>query len=188
MEGCPMVRPTIQTKRLTLRPFGTGDTEVAFKWFGDPVVMRFTPTGPDTSIEQTKARLARYREHQAAHGFSKWIILDRQSGRAIGDSGLFLLYEYDRIDLGFRLLQPYWGKGLATEAASVWVDTAFNNFHFDRLTAFVHPENVASVRVLEKLRLRVESREAIMGMDSILFSLYAEEYRARGDSRASQQP
>jgi hypothetical protein len=37
--------------------------------------MRFTPTGPDTSIEQTKARLAKYQEHQSAHGFSRWIDL-----------------------------------------------------------------------------------------------------------------
>jgi RimJ/RimL family protein N-acetyltransferase len=32
-------------------------------------------------------------------------------------SGLLKLQEYGRIDLGFRLAQPYWGKGLATEAA-----------------------------------------------------------------------
>jgi ribosomal-protein-alanine N-acetyltransferase len=118
------VRATIETSRLILRPFESGDVEAAFTWFGNPIVMRFTPTGPDTSIEQTKARLAKYQEHQTAHGFSKWIILDRRLGRAIGDSGLLMLQEYGWIDFGFRLAQPYWGKGLATEVASVWVRAA----------------------------------------------------------------
>src|SRR6266850_4670426 len=43
------VRTSIETRRLILRPFESGDVEVAFAWFGDPSVMRFTPTGPDAS-------------------------------------------------------------------------------------------------------------------------------------------
>lgn len=167
------MRARIETTRLVLRPFESGDAEAAFDWFGDPIVMRFTPTGPDTSIEQTKVRLANYEEHQTEHGFSKWIVLDRGLDRPIGDSGLLALKGYGWIDLGFRLAQPYWGKGLATEAASAWVHAAFDDFHIDRLTAFVHPENVASIRVLEKLRFHAERRDTIMGMNSILFRLSA---------------
>ncbi len=175
------MRVTIETSRLVLRPFESADAEAAFGWFGDPQVMRLTPTGPDTSIEQTKARLANYQEHQIAHGFSKWIIVDRGSGRSIGDSGLLVLQDYGWIDLGFRLAQPYWGKGLATEAASAWVRAAFDEFHLDRLTAFAHSENVASIRVLVKLRFRAERRDTIMGMNSILFSLDAKGGRAVDD-------
>src|SRR5713226_3998828 len=164
---------TIETSRLVLRPFESADAEAAFGWFGDPQVMRLTPTGPDTSIEQTKARLANYQEHQIAHGFSKWIIVDRGSGRSIGDSGLLVLQDYGWIDLGFRLAQPYWGKGLATEAACAWVRAAFDDFHIDRLTAFVQPENVASIRVLQKLGFHAERRDTIMGTNSIVFSLGA---------------
>jgi len=158
-----------------LRPFESGDVEAGFAWFGDPIVMRFTPTGPDTSIEQTKARLANYQEHQTEHGFSRWIVLERNLDRPIGDSGLLALQEYGWIDLGFRLAQPYWGQGLATEAACAWVRTAFDDFHIDRLAAFVHPENVASIRVLEKLGFHAERRDTIMGMNSIVFSLSAKD-------------
>jgi len=171
------VQATLKTGRLILRPFEPGDVEPAFGWFGDPIVMRFTPTGPDTSIEQTKARLANYQQHQITHGFSKWIILERQLGRAIGDSGLLKLEEHGWIDLGFRLAQSYWGKGLATEAASSWVRAAFDDLHIDRLTALVHPENVASIRVLEKLRFHADRRDTVMGMNSILFSLDAKDVR-----------
>jgi ribosomal-protein-alanine N-acetyltransferase len=112
------VRAIIETSRLILRPFESSDAEAAFAWFGDPIVMRFTPAGPDTSLDQTKVRLTSYQEHQTTHGFSKWIILDCRLGCVIGDSGLLELREYGWINLSFRLAQPCWGKGLATEAAS----------------------------------------------------------------------
>jgi len=178
------VRATIETSRLILRPFESSDAEAAFAWFGDPIVMRFTPTGPDTSLDQTEARLTNYQEHQTTHGFSKWIILDRRLGCAIGDSGLLELRQYGWIDLGFRLVQAYWGKGLATEAASAWIHAAFHDLHLDRLTAFVHPENYPSIRILEKLGFHFERRDTIMGMDSILFSLAANDARAVSGSPA----
>ena len=140
-------------------------------WFGDPIVMRFTPMGPDKSIEDTKAKLRFFMEHHKEHGFSKWLISDRTSGIAIGDSGLLVLDEYGWIDLGFRFAQAYWGKGLATEVASAWVRAAFDEFGLIRLGAFVHPENVASIRVLEKVGFKRERRGMVFGMDSIVFSL-----------------
>ena len=72
------------------------------------------------------ARLVGYQNHQRVHGFSKWLILERDSGIAVGDSGLLVLQDYGWVDLGFRFAQPYWGKGLATEVASAWVRTAFD--------------------------------------------------------------
>jgi RimJ/RimL family protein N-acetyltransferase len=135
--------------------------------------MRFTPTGPDKSIAETKARLAGFVEHQKAHGFSKWLVLERDSGTGIGDSGLLVLQDYGWVDLGFRFAQPYWRKGFATEVASAWVRAAFDQFGVSRLGAFVHPENVASIRVLEKAGFHAERREVVMGMDSIVFFLDA---------------
>jgi RimJ/RimL family protein N-acetyltransferase len=86
-----------------------------------------------------------------------------------------VLQDYGWIDLGFRLAQPYWGKGLATEVASAWVDAAFNDLNIDRLAALVHPQNAASIRVLVKLRFHLERRDTIMGMSSILFHLNAKD-------------
>ena len=165
------MRDRIETERLILRPFEPSNAEAAFGWFGDPVVMRFTPTGPDKRIEETKAKLRFFMEHQRAHGFSKWLISDRTSGIAIGDSGLLVLKEYSWIDLGFRFAQPYWGRGLATEVASAWVRAAFDEFGLSRLGAFVHPENHASIRVLGKLGFKRERRGTVFGMDSITFFL-----------------
>ncbi len=171
------MRDLIETLRLRIEPFSGDDVATAFAWFSDSEVMRFMPTGPDRSMLETKKRLARYIEHQTLHGFSKWIIRERASGQAIGDAGLLVLEDLGKIDLGFRFARSWWGRGLATEAASAWVRAAFADFHLDRLTAFAHPENLASLRVLQKLQFRSMGPDRVMGMDSLVFSLSATEFR-----------
>src|SRR5207244_4008650 len=109
--------------------------------------------------------------------FSKWISMDRSSETPIGDPGLLVLDEYGWVDFGFRLARRYWGNGLATEAGSAWLHAAFNEVHLDQLKAMVHPENVASIRVLTKLGFTAERRGILMGMEAIVFSLSAKDAR-----------
>ena len=169
----------IETPRLLLRPFRPEDAERAFGWLGDAAVMRFTPTGPDPSIDATRTRIVGYCEHQVRYGFSKWLIQDKDTGEAIGDSGLLLLPERGGPDLGFRFVRRSWGRGLATEVATAWVRAAFDRLGLARLTAFAHFENAASLRVLEKAGFRSQGRVRVRDMDSITFDLTASRYRGR---------
>lgn len=171
------------TPRLELAPFEESDLAAAFAWFGDGEVMRYTPTGPDPSIEATAKRLAHYRAHQAKHGFSKWIIRERASGQPIGDAGLLVLDGEGGgppvIDLGYRLARRFWGRGFATEAAARWVEAAFEHFAVARVTACVHPQNTASLRVIEKLALRSTGPGRLQGMQAEIFVLDSEDFLAR---------
>lgn len=169
------MREKIETARLVIRPFEPDDVQAAYGWFGDPVVMQFTATGPDKSVEETRARLAEYQKHQREHGFSKWLMLDARSGDSIGDSGLLVLREYGWIDLGFRLARQHWGKGLATEAALAWIDAAFDKLNIARLGAFAHPENLASIRVLQEVGFHAERQDVVMGIKAIVFTLDAQD-------------
>jgi [ribosomal protein S5]-alanine N-acetyltransferase len=171
LVGVGIAEGLIETERLFLRPFRPDDLAAAYAWFGDPLVMKYTPTGPDTSLDASKERLERYQAHQVRHGFSKWLIVERASGRPIGDTGLLVLEELSCVDLGFRLAPGYWGRGLAMEAASAWVARAFGALGMSRLDAFSHPDNAGSLRVLDKLGFRRQRHDTIMGMPAICFSL-----------------
>ncbi len=159
----------IETPRTILRPFSAEDAGAAFRWLGDPAVMRFIPSGLDASVEDTKKRIATYREHQAAHGFSRWVIREHASGLLIGDSGLLALEAVGGIDLGFRFAVSHWGKGFATEVAQAWVRAAVEDLGLPRLFAFAHPDNAASLRVLEKVGFRRTGARRVMGMDAVTF-------------------
>jgi RimJ/RimL family protein N-acetyltransferase len=161
----------IETDHLRLSPFEEADAEAAFGWFGDPRVMALVPSGPDTSLAATRKRVQGYRQHQVAHGYSKWVIRLKGSLEPIGDSGLLVLHEPQAIDLGFRLARLHWGRGFASEAAAAWVRTAFEDLDIDRLTAFAHPDNVASLGVLRKLGFTETGARQVMGMDALTFAL-----------------
>jgi RimJ/RimL family protein N-acetyltransferase len=158
----------IETDRTRLRPFEESDAEEAFAWFSDPEVMRFIPRGADTTLDDTRRRIAGYREHQARFGFSKWLILYRETGQAIGDSGLFHLPDGKRIELGFRFARPYWGAGFAVEVGRAWLAWFDAHLAGEPLFADVHAENVRSQRVLAKLGFQPSHSELVLGMTMMI--------------------
>jgi RimJ/RimL family protein N-acetyltransferase len=163
--------PFLETARTRLRPFQPSDAKAAFGWFGDPEVMRFIPHGADTTLEASTARIARYLEHEAKYGFSKWIILDGETGVPMGDSGFFHLPDLRRVELGYRLATPWWGRGLATEVASKWVEVAHEWYGLDTVYAFAHPENGPSLQVMKKIGFHYSHREELYGIDVPLYVL-----------------
>jgi RimJ/RimL family protein N-acetyltransferase len=73
-------------------------------------------------------------------------------GQAVGGIGLVLRDDVDRVsaELGFWLGEAFWGRGIMTDAVSVFVPWAFGRFHLTRIFAQVFAFNHASARVLEK--------------------------------------
>lgn len=170
----------IETPRLRLRPFQTTDAPVAFRWLTDAEIMRFMPTGPDYILLQVEARLARYIVHQERHGYSRWLIFDRATDEAIGDAGLLTLPETGEIELGYRLVKPRWGQGLATEAAQGWLAYAFDQLGLTDLIAFSHPDNPASVRVMQKCGFHFLRQDQVGGMEVVVYGIAKQAIARKG--------
>ncbi len=81
-------------------------------------------------------------------------------GQAVGGLGLVLGTDIDRLsaELGYWLAEPYWGRGIATDAVRVFVEDAFARFGLVRVFALTFADNVASIRVLEKSGFVLEGR------------------------------
>ena len=81
------------------------------------------------------------------------------SGEFLGWCGLKYDEELDEYDLGFCFLKKHWGKGYATEASELCIKLGFEKFKMPEIVGRVMSENVASIKVLEKLgRKSKESR------------------------------
>src|SRR5690606_34746369 len=76
--------------------------------------------------------------------------------RFSGFAGLKYLDDLGEVDLGYRFMKEFWGKGIATEAASACITLGFDTLNLDKIIAMVLPENKGSVRVLEKLNFKYE--------------------------------
>ncbi|MGH7406412.1 MAG: GNAT family N-acetyltransferase [Candidatus Methylomirabilales bacterium] len=81
-------------------------------------------------------------------------------GEAVGRIGLDLQTDVHRrsAEIGFWLAEPYWGRGIATEAVRAMTDFAFATFDLCRIFAGVFEWDPASVRVLEKAGYAYEGR------------------------------
>lgn len=60
-------------------------------------------------------------------------------------------------EIGFWLGEEYWSKGIMTKAVDVIVSLGFTQHHFNRISAHVFKNNLASMRVLEKCGFKLES-------------------------------
>lgn len=122
----------------------------------DPRVTRFlTPDGSPHPPAFTDEQLARFRRGWQEHGFGIWALEERASGRLVGRVGL----SYHRIwpedvELGWKVDANLWGRGYATEAGGAAMRHAFETVGLRRLVSIIHPGNVASIRVAEKLGAR----------------------------------
>ncbi len=82
------------------------------------------------------------------------------AGTAIGGVGIHLLTGVYRLtaEIGYWVGEPFWGRGIATEALRQASDYAFKTFGLERLQAHVFDWNPASARVLEKAGYHLEGR------------------------------
>ncbi|MCH8293939.1 GNAT family N-acetyltransferase [Candidatus Poribacteria bacterium] len=148
----------VETERLVLRQFCLSDADAMNRVFGDPEVMRFGDgvQTPEWVEDWLSRRLQNYRRKS---GIGPWAVIEKGNKEAIGHCGLFYFPDVcgqPETEIGYRLARPYWGRGYATEAAQAVRDYAFNTLGLPRLIAMIDPQNVASIRVAEKLGMYYE--------------------------------
>ena len=82
------------------------------------------------------------------------------AGEAVGGIGFTLQDDVARrsAEIGYWLGEPFWGRGIATEALIAVTEHAFANYDLCRLYAHVFDWNGASARVLEKAGYVFEGR------------------------------
>lgn len=158
-----------------MRGFEVGDAEAFYLLNADPDVIRYTGEPPCESVASARAAIATYPDWER-YGIGRWATVHKDSGRVVGFSGLKYLPERDEVDLGYRFLPRYWGKGLATEASRACLDYGFKVLGLKRIVGFAFAENVASLRVLNKLGFRRQEPVSYEGEMVEYYALTASEH------------
>ncbi|MFH8486687.1 GNAT family N-acetyltransferase [Streptomyces longisporoflavus] len=153
--------PLIRTPRLILRRWRTSDVAPMTVINSDPAVMRWIGDGSvHEHEEQTRSRIAMWEHEWETEGFGLFAVEIRATGELAGFTGLsvphYLPEVLPAVEIGWRLGRPFWGRGLATEAARAALDFGFADRGLDRVVSIVQVGNNASERVMNKLGMRVE--------------------------------
>lgn len=143
-----------QTPRLILRQITIEDAPLILELNSDPEIVKYVHEPTLKNVEQAQKIIQDIILPQYKNNLGRWAIINKKNNQFMGWCGLKYRPELDEIDLGYRLMQQYWGKAYATEAAQHTLDYGFNHLKLSLITGRAHIENIASVKVLEKIGMQ----------------------------------
>ena len=163
--------PTLNTERLILRPFEPGDAQALYTILQQEDILQYFPTTDPPPMDRVEKLIERQIAHWQEHCCGWWAVIHGQEGNLLGWNGLQYLPETDEIEVGYLLSKLYWGQGLATEGAAASLQYGFEVLDLDFIVGLVHPDNIASQRVLEKIGLSFTRIAPYFGMDLMRYEI-----------------
>ena len=182
----------LETERLLLRELVPEDLDALAAIYADAEVRRFFPEGTLTT-DETREELGWIIDvYYGRYGYGLWATILKETGAFIGRCGLLpwrvlmsgtgvlALDAADEVpdtatryevEVAYLLARPFWGRGLATEAARGIVQHGFERLDVPRLIGLIDPGNEASRRVAEHAGLAVEGEVALDGETLPLYSI-----------------
>jgi RimJ/RimL family protein N-acetyltransferase len=166
----------IETARLRLRRFTLQDLDHLYLIRSDPEVMRFI-TGAPSTREEVVARLSKQMNSWQQHGFGHWAITAKDEPALMGWCGLDFLDNTPEVEVGYGLAKQYWGLGIATEAAEATLRYGFELPKLERIVAVAYPDNIGSIRVMEKLGMRYVKNGFYYGADLVYYEILCDDFQ-----------
>jgi [ribosomal protein S5]-alanine N-acetyltransferase len=157
------------TKRLTINHLCLDDVLDLHRMDTDLRVRQYID-GKASSLEKTKEYLAENIVSYRENGYGRYAIRDTDTNEFLGICG-FLKESYG-LDFGYRFLPGCWGKGIATEAASIVLEKGISDNLREHVVGIVLPENKASIKVLCKVGFKWKENLELYGFK-------VEKYRLR---------
>jgi [ribosomal protein S5]-alanine N-acetyltransferase len=161
----------LQTPRLILRQFTEADTSLLVQLNSNPEVLKYLHEPPLETEEQALHILSTVILPQYKNNLGRWAIHLKSSNQFIGWCGLKYRAELDEIDLGYRLMQPFWEYGYAFEAAKYTIEYGLNQLHLKTIVGRAHIENIASLKILEKIGMQFLKAEVVDNCPVKTFSI-----------------
>ncbi|GAC1374552.1 MAG: GNAT family N-acetyltransferase [Acidimicrobiales bacterium] len=145
--------PTLRTDRLVLRRWTAADREPFAALNADPVVMEYFPA--PLSTPQSDAFIDRIEDDFDRVGYGLWAVEVPGLTAFAGYVGLadatFDAPFTPAIEIGWRLGRPWWGRGIATEAARAALQFAFTDLRRSEVVSFTAATNLRSQAVMVRL-------------------------------------
>jgi ribosomal-protein-alanine N-acetyltransferase len=153
--------PQVRTRRLLLRRWREEDLEPFAAMNADPEVMEHFPsthsrTMSDELVQHIEACFAE-------HGFGAWAVEVVGEAPLIGFVGLFPVSAEmtfaPAIEIGWRIARPWWGRGIAHEAAEASLAFGFRDVGLPEIVAYTSSTNLRSQRLMERLGMVRDAAE-----------------------------
>jgi len=170
--------PTLETERLRLRSFRKSDIDDYAALNADPEVMPYLG-GETWDRGRSWRHLAFLLGHWQLGGSGMWAVEQKETGAFLGMVGFADPEGWPGFELAWTLVRRWWGHGYATEAARAALAYAFTALNKSRVISLIHPENLASIRVAERLGESLQGRTEMRGGERLVYGIDRESYAAQ---------
>jgi RimJ/RimL family protein N-acetyltransferase len=143
----------LRTPRLLLRQWRDEDVEPFVAMSADAEVMELL-LGP---YDRAKSEewVAWARNYWREHGYGQWVVEVPGEAEFAGIAGLNRIaweaHFTPAVEVGWRLVRGFWGRGIAFEAARATIEDGFSRLGLREIVAITTPPNRRSRRLMERL-------------------------------------
>jgi [ribosomal protein S5]-alanine N-acetyltransferase len=147
----------IDTPRLILRELRIEDRDRIYDIFSDPEVTKYYDVVTMKSRRQAESLIKWWSNRFKHHKGIRWGIQFRENGQLVGTCGFSELDSENQLgEIGYDLWQPYWNRGIMSEASRALIHFGFEVMELNRIETWVVVENLGSIQVLRKAGLKSE--------------------------------
>jgi RimJ/RimL family protein N-acetyltransferase len=144
-----------ETRRLVMRDWRDEDWDRFYEAMNTPAVMKHLGGVQDRATWlAAKDRIAGFARD---FGHTFWLLEDKAGGELLGFCGLKRVNSpgagplTGTPEIGWRLRESAWGRGIAKEAAIASLDLAFGRFDYDEIVALTVARNAESLGLMARL-------------------------------------
>lgn len=150
---------------------GRGHLQGMISLLNDPVVAQWL--GGGRSDEAVAELIDRDEQHWRQHGFGTLVAISDEEPGLLGRAGVrrTTVEGRDEVELFYSVLPRVWGRSIATQLSKAALAGFFEARPDGSVVAFTLPENLASVRVMEKLGFELEGRIVHADLEHVLYRL-----------------
>jgi ribosomal-protein-alanine N-acetyltransferase len=170
----------IAGKRITLRNPRITDLEMYHKWRSDPEIMKFSLLKRSRSMEESYVYLGEDIQNHFLENNAQFVlksVTDKKSGNYMGSAGFEILKSCESggiAEIGYFILEEYWGQGFASECALLLLDYIFKNYNIHKIIANCDSRNGASEKVMIKSGMQ---KEALLKLDRCIEGKWSDTLR-----------
>lgn len=161
----------LETERLVLRELTTDDAANFYQLNLNPNVIRYTGDAAFSDVEAAYTFLENYSDYKR-NGYGRWAVIRKEDNAFLGWCGLKYNADMDETDIGFRFFEEYWNMGYATESAKACLDYGFSQLKLEVIIGRAMKDNMASIKVLEKIGLEYKNDFDFDGEDGEIWIIH----------------
>lgn len=144
----------IETPRLLLRAWKSGDRDAFRTFVSDSEMMRFITAGKAWEERQIDEFFERQARNMNEGGYCMGAVVLKEAGEVIGVAGIQPHRLAGDDEIGWWIGPSFQRQGFASEIGAACLRYGLDVLKRQRIVAIADPENAASIRVMEKIGMR----------------------------------